>query len=163
MLRQRSVLTALVSLLVMLSAQVSAEIYRWVDANGNVHYGDKPSDPKAAAKAETVELQQSYTPAQPSSEEEVAIAQRKSAIDQKNAARRKAEAEEKEERLAERRKARTAQCARDKAKLRKIDDTKENKDSRIFYYLKNKDGKAMTVAQQKQAVIDLKAKIAKRC
>lgn len=161
--RDGHVLTALISLALIFSSQVSAEIYRWVDSKGNVHYGDKPLDARTAAKAKTVELKPSYTPAQRSADEAAAVTQAKNALDQRNAARRKAEGKEKEERLAALREQKAAQCAQDRALLRKVDDTKENKDSRIFYYMNDENGKPLTVAKQKQAVLDLKQKIAKNC
>lgn len=160
---KQRVFTALISLMLLLSAQTFAEIYRWVDANGNVHYGDKPIDPRSAAKAKTVELKPSYTPATRTADEEISIRNTENAIRQRNAARRKAEDKEKEERLAKRRELQEAQCARDRELLSKVDDTKENEESRVFYYMNDENGKPMTVARQKQAVKELKEKIARQC
>ncbi|TGD73865.1 DUF4124 domain-containing protein [Mangrovimicrobium sediminis] len=47
----------------------AAEIYRWVDDKGNVHFGDKPRDPAQAAEAENVEVNEAYRPPERSDEE----------------------------------------------------------------------------------------------
>jgi hypothetical protein len=44
----------LASLLLLLCLPASAEIYKWTDANGRVHFGDKPTG--TAAKSATVAL-----------------------------------------------------------------------------------------------------------
>jgi len=56
--------------LVLLVPSASAEIYKWVDAQGNVHFGDKPLDTKDASQAKPVELRNSYTPTERSAQEQ---------------------------------------------------------------------------------------------
>lgn len=46
--------TLLAFLLLLLSLPATAEIYKWTDASGRVHFGDKPTD--KAAKTETLAL-----------------------------------------------------------------------------------------------------------
>lgn len=51
--RLNSYLALLLTFFTMSSAPVSAEIFRWVDENGKIHFSDKPP---ANGKAETMEL-----------------------------------------------------------------------------------------------------------
>ena len=52
-------------MLIALPAVVTAEIYRWVDADGNVHFSDQPP-PDNGKKAETVDVQDAPVPVQQS-------------------------------------------------------------------------------------------------
>ncbi|QDQ25756.1 DUF4124 domain-containing protein [Chitinimonas arctica] len=55
---------ALPALLVCLAASVSADIYKWVDQNGRVQYGDTPPA-EAKAKAKKLELKPNTISAPP--------------------------------------------------------------------------------------------------
>lgn len=46
----------LAALLLLFSCMANAEIYKWTDENGQVHFGDKPK-----ANAETVEIREQKT------------------------------------------------------------------------------------------------------
>ena len=39
-----------ISLMAILAGPVLAEVYKWVDEQGNVHFGDKPKDRELAEK-----------------------------------------------------------------------------------------------------------------
>jgi hypothetical protein len=41
---------------------VQAQIYKWTDDQGNVHFGDKPENPESASEAEAVDLELNYVP-----------------------------------------------------------------------------------------------------
>ena len=49
------------SLLLILASGASAEIYKWTDENGNVHYGDKPGQ----TQSEKVEIDTENNPGNP--------------------------------------------------------------------------------------------------
>lgn len=41
--------------LLLVLAPVQAEIFKWVDTTGNIHYGDNPPDPEIASKVDLPE------------------------------------------------------------------------------------------------------------
>lgn len=43
-------ITRLFTVLFLISSAYSAEIYKWVDENGNVHFGDRPSKEQSSEK-----------------------------------------------------------------------------------------------------------------
>lgn len=48
----------ILALMLVFSAVASAEIYKWTDENGQVHFGDRPTE---SVKAETVEIREQKT------------------------------------------------------------------------------------------------------
>ena len=111
--------TALSALLLLLAASVAqAEVYKWVDANGNAHYTDKPP---ANQKTQTVDIrtQPSGTPpaAAPANTDSPLERQRKmlKVLDEDKAA--KAEAAQK---AAEEKQKRQMECARLKDQQRQF-------------------------------------------
>lgn len=156
-------LTILTASLSILTLPVHAEIYKWVDAQGNVHFGDKPKDNKSAAGAESVELRNGYTPTTLSQEEQVADDNQRRATKQRLEARREAEEKRSSESQALKAEKKAGQCAADKKKLRAITEVSMGKNGPSIYYLSNDDGSAMTVTQQKAAIAALREKIARDC
>ncbi len=62
----RTKIYLLAVLLSMFASLASTEIYKWTDAQGNVHFGDKPP----AGKSETIAMPQRETPAAPAVSED---------------------------------------------------------------------------------------------
>ncbi len=92
-----------------------AQLYKWVDANGQVHYSDKP--PPASAKREkTLNIRNVPAPAPPS---EGGTATAKSAAEQDLEFRkRKVEQEEEQKKAAAEAETERENCARAQEKLR---------------------------------------------
>lgn len=155
----------LVALLFAVTAPpLKAEIYRWVDAQGNVHFGDKPLDAKDAARARQVELGRSYTPTQRSTQEQTAYEREQAAAKKKAQARSAAQEKASREQLAVSRDRKARTCAADKEKLKRVTEWETTQSGgRRMYYLTDDDGNAMSVNAQKAAVAELREKIAREC
>ena len=80
------------------TAPALAEIYKWVDAEGKVHFGDKPVDPGQAAGAEEVELNEGYRPTERTAEEQEAYRREQQLLRRKTEARQRVEQKAMEER-----------------------------------------------------------------
>ena len=157
---------ALTCVVLATSLSAHAQIYRWVDADGNVHFSDKPveSNNNTDAKSEEVELQRGYTPSTLSVEEQQDAEMLRMQRERANRERRKAEAKTSQEKLAARQEKRREQCERDREKLRAVTEVavSENGDREIFY-LTDDDGNALSVSEHKAAVARLREKIARDC
>ncbi|MDX1736154.1 MAG: DUF4124 domain-containing protein, partial [Halioglobus sp.] len=46
----------------LLGPGATAQVYKWVDDQGNVHFGDRPRDESEAAKAREIQIKQAYEP-----------------------------------------------------------------------------------------------------
>ena len=57
-----NVVAIVVSFLLMLSAVSSAQVYRWVDEKGQVHFSDKPTDRQQAEKVDIHTTPSSWQP-----------------------------------------------------------------------------------------------------
>jgi len=149
----------LLSMMVFISGAVSAEIYKWVDADGKVHFGDKPLDPKAASNAQPVELGSSYQPAERTAQEQEAYdaEQRNNMLREQVRRREEQQAQEKAsaQRLAEQAK----RCAGYADAIEKLDTVEVKNGVRYFTYLKDQDGKSVSSERQRQIVDDLKVKM----
>ena len=84
------------------TAPAVAEIYKWVDADGKVHFGDKPLDPAQAAGAEEVQLKEGYRPAERTAQEQEAYRREQQLLRRKTDARRGVEQKAMDEQTAER-------------------------------------------------------------
>lgn len=159
----RIVVVILASLLWGFVPLVHAEIYKWVDADGNIHFGDKPVDTKKAATAKPVELRNSYTPAQRTEQEQAAFERERMATAQRLDAQKAAREKETRERLAALKEKKARQCADDKEKLRDITEVQINENGRLLYYLEDEKGKPLTLSEQKAAIAALREKIVREC
>jgi len=64
--------------LAALGAQAAERVYKWVDAEGVVHYGQQPP---AEAKAEAIKVQKGYSTSDPDAAVELTEEQKKAAAD----------------------------------------------------------------------------------
>lgn len=64
--------------LAALGAQAAERVYKWVDAEGVVHYGQQPP---AAAKAEAIKVQKGYSTSDPDAAVDLTDEQKKAATD----------------------------------------------------------------------------------
>jgi len=154
----------LVSFFLFLPASVHAQIYKWVDENGNVHFSDKPVSSTKDTASETVELNQGYTPPTFSEEEQRAAQDARIQRGRADRARRAADDKRSQERLAQRQEQREEQCEQYRQTLRAVTEVAVSESGdRSIYYLTKENGEAMNVAEQKVAVAQLKEKIAREC
>jgi len=140
------------------SQMVVAEIYKWVDAEGKVHYGDKPKDPVQARKAQHVELQESYKPAERTAQEQQAYDEEQRLISLRDQMRRREDQQAREEEQARQREEKRVLCAKYEEKIRELGTVQEINGVPAFVYLKDEDGKPVSVQRQLEIVEELKAK-----
>lgn len=140
------------------STSLRAEIYTWTDAQGNVHFGDKPRDETQASEASPVQLKESYRPAARSAQEQEAYDREQQEIRRVSEARR----QEREGKVAEqkaeserRKKELCAAYAKDIQRLSTLDTTSGSVPS--YYYVTDEDGKSVTSERQREIVEELKA------
>lgn len=147
-------------LVALFSCTSAAEIYQWTDAAGNVHFGDKPLDPAVAAKAKTVELKPSYEPVQRSLEEQEIFEAQQKVFRQANDARRSEQEKVRYEEATQRREEKIAYCGKLKKRLTQLSQVAINeKGHRSIYYTRTRDGKAVSVAEQKKILAELREQI----
>lgn len=149
--------------LVLLVPSASAEIYKWVDAQGNVHFGDKPLDTKDASQAKPVELRNSYTPTERSAQEQAVYERERLATKQRLEAEKATKERVERERLAAFEEKKARQCADDKEKLRDITEVQITDNGRLLYYLEDENGQPLKLSEQKAAIAALREKIAREC
>ena len=138
----------------------TAEVYKWVDEEGNIHFGDKPRDSALAEQAESVDIVESYQPDTRTAQDQDAFDRDQQAIRRKtelykreDATKRKAEQENRKEQKAER-------CAAMAEDIRKITAMHNVDGVRTYYYLTGDDGKSLSSAQQKELIEGLRKKYA---
>lgn len=143
----------------VLSSPVSAEIYKWVDESGNVHFGDKPKDAKTLQSSKKVELESGYvageglTPDQ--LEAQKAFLRRKD----HERERRKTEAEKQ----AVKNKELQAQCKLMRERLADFTNMgmRDGVRTGVDYFVE--DGKSVSAKRQQEILAGLEEKISKKC
>lgn len=150
-------LSAAVALLV--AGTVPAEIYRWVDEQGNVHFGDRPRDPERAAVAAPVEVQENYQPPRRTPEEQ-AVLEREARENFETSTRRlQHERESREAARAERRQQSAERCLKYREHLDKLTRVEvDGAGRRVRHYL-SENGGSVSAREQEAYVEELRAKM----
>jgi hypothetical protein len=112
-----------------------AEIYQWVDADGNIHFGDKPQDAAQARAAKPVNVVEDYQPPVRTEEERAAIESERQRILQKQANRQRDQQEVDAEIEGKRREEKAARCAAYEHKLKRLTTVETGNGIPIFYYV----------------------------
>ena len=136
-----------------------AEIYKWVDAEGKVHFGDKPHDPAQALDARPVELKESYQPAVRTAQEQEAYDNEQRHIMLRDQMRRRDEQEAQEEADAKRRKEKAALCAHYAEGIEELTRVEIKNGVRTVYYAEE-DGKPVSSDRQREIIDELKQRMA---
>lgn len=138
---------------------VSAEIYKWVDESGNVHFGDKPKDAATLQSSKKVELESSYVPGESLTpgqlEAQKAFLRRKD----HERERRKAEAEKQ----AVKNKELQAQCKLMRERLADFTNMgmRDGVRTGVDYFVE--DGKSVSAKRQQEILAGLQEKVSKKC
>jgi len=140
----------------LFTAATTAEIYKWIDADGNVHFGDKPKDPEQADKAEPVELNTSYQPPERTAEEQQALEDEQRAKRQEARIRQRAQEEERLEAQAKSREEKAALCAAYQEDISRLSTMEMVNGRRQMYYLEE-DGESVSAERQREIVTELRA------
>jgi hypothetical protein len=142
---------------VFFSSQIAlAEIYKWVDADGNVHFGDKPTDPAHANEARPVELKSNYQPSVRTAEEQEAYDLEQRRIVQRNEMRRNYEAEERQALEESRQKQKADLCAAYEKDLEELTTAKLDNGVLKIVYITDESGKSVSSERQREIIEQLK-------
>jgi len=148
-----------IGVLLVAAPIVYAEIYKWVDDQGNVHFGDKPKD-SAQLSAEPVKLRESYRPVQRNPQEQTDYELQVQMSREKNQLRLR----KSEERLAkesEKKRAGNQQkddyCAELNERISRFSSVQMIDGVRTTHYV-IENGKSVTSSRQREIVAELKAK-----
>jgi U3 small nucleolar RNA-associated protein 14 len=156
-------LTSVLLASALLSTGASAEIYKWVDDKGNVHFGDKPRDQAQAESAEPVEIREDYKPVVRSTEDQAELQR------QQQIARRRAEADQRaraeaQEEKQKKREEQVARCAYFDEHISRLSSMQVENGRVTRYYIKGEDGKSLSTREQQEVVENLeKEKSAEDC
>lgn len=157
---QRRVCGFLILALAPLSAPLAfAEIYKWVDAEGKVHFGDKPHD---SAEAEEVKLKESYRPAERTPQEQETYLREQQLLGRKTQARQQSEQREKvenDEKAAQQGEEKAKLCASYTDYIKRLTTMDVSGPIPKYYYVKE-NGKSVTSARQREIVAEIKAEMA---
>jgi type IV secretory pathway VirB10-like protein len=136
-----------------------AEIYQWVDADGNIHFGDKPQDAAQARAAKPVKVVEDYQPPVRTEEERAAIESERQRILQKNANRQRDQQQVEAETDSKRDQEKAARCAAYEADLKRLTTVETVNGIPTFYYVTGEDGKSVSSDRQREIVEELKTKM----
>ena len=161
----RILLTTFLAVLILtltpvLTYAASSGIYKWVDADGNTHFGDKPKDSAQVKDVQPVELKSSYRPPARTPEEQEALEREQRLIQTKGKERLDMQQQEREKVQAEVRQENTALCSAYAADLTKLNSSEVVNGRRQYYYLAGEEGKSVTSERQREIVLELKDKMA---
>jgi hypothetical protein len=148
------------------SPETFPQVFKWVDEQGKVHFGDKPTNKD---EPEEVSIDQAYKPLEKSAEELTEIKRQQKIRMEERKLRREQSAtafrEKKKKRAASNKKKRErikSECDSYKRLYQDL-TTMPGPASPNFYYLKE-NGKAVSEQRQKEYIKDLKKKIeSKKC
>ncbi len=137
----------------------SAEIYKWVDDKGNVHFGDKPMDPAQAADAKPVELNTGYQPPARTAEEQEALESELRSLQQKAGEHQRTQQQAQEEANANSRLELAELCAAYESNIKKLTTIELVDGRRQIYYMKSEDGKPVTARRQREIIEEARAEM----
>ena len=162
-MRKHSTLFLVVLLLTLtpvLTYGAQSGIYKWVDADGNTHFGDKPKDSAQVKDVQPVELKSSYQPDARTPEEQEAFENEQRSIQEKGKARLNMQQQERDEAQAKVRQENAAICAAYATDLEKLTSSETVNGRRQSYYVEEKDGKSVSSERQHEIVQEIKEKMA---
>ena len=137
-----------------------SEIYQWTDAEGNVHFGDKPKDAEQARDAKPVELKEGYRPPERSAEELDYYHNAQQASAAKNRKRQSLVRDVEDEQDEERRQKKEELCNLYQEKITELSTSKRVNGILTNYYLKGEDGKSISSERQREIVEEMREKMA---
>jgi len=144
----------------MLAAQARAEIYKWVDEQGNVHFGDKPRDKDLADRAEQVEIVESYKPTERTAEEQAAYERNQQAEKRRREVYRQEDLEARKLAQDQSRKEKAERCAALAENIRRLTSMDSVDGVRTYYYVGDENGKSVTSQRQREIVEELRQQYA---
>jgi Domain of unknown function (DUF4124) len=141
-----------------LSQVVVAEIYKWVDADGKIHYGDKPRDAAQAREAQQIQLRESYQPAERTAQEQQAYDEEQRLISLRDQMRRSEEQQARDEAEAKQREEKKLLCENYEDAIRELSTVQEKNGVPTWVYLQDEDGKSVSSQRQLEIIEEIKTK-----
>jgi hypothetical protein len=141
-------------------SSLRAEIYKWVDEQGNVHFGDKPLDPDRASQAQAVKLNQGYQPTERTVQEQEEFERQQWLQGKRTEMLRRDEEKAAAERQAARQEAKAERCSYLLETLTKLDTVEMENGVRVITYLEDEDGKSVSSDRQREFIRELRTEIA---
>ncbi|MEZ5570943.1 MAG: DUF4124 domain-containing protein [Halioglobus sp.] len=145
----------------LLTEFATAEIYKWVDAQGNLHFGDKPKDPTEAVDAEKVNLKESYQPAVRTPQEQAEYDEQQRRQRLRDEMRQRDDQQAQQEEAAKRSQQKAALCKAYDESIDELETVKVEDGVRHLVYATDEDGKPVSSDRQREIIADLKSKKAK--
>jgi hypothetical protein len=155
-----SFIVAMVMLSSAFSLPLQADIYKWVDEQGNVHFGDKPLDPDRASQAQAVKLKQGYQPTERTAQEQQEFEREQWLQGKRTEMLRRDEEKAAAEAQARRQQAKAERCNDLQETLTKLDTVAMENGVRVITYLEDDTGQSVSSDRQREFVSELKAEIA---
>lgn len=163
MQRRRCLVVSIVllSITAVFSGMVAAEVYKWVDDQGNVHFGDKPRDRQAAEQAEQVDIVESYQPTERTAEEQSAYQQEQEALRRRHELYKEEDRKARQEEEGLRRSQLASFCSELKQEIAKFSNIHMVGGVPTYYYLKDENGESVSSERQRAYVAELKERYAR--
>jgi len=150
-------LALLLSIAAFFAPHATAEIYTWVDAQGNTHFGDKPKDEAQARAAQPVQLREGYQPAARTPQEQAAHDNEQRAIRLRNEMHRREAREAQEAARIERSEQKDALCAQYDEDIEALETVEIENGKRVLVYVEDEDGRPVSSDRQREVIEELKA------
>ena len=147
--------------LFLVSEFAVAEIYKWVDAQGNVHFGDKPKDLTEAPGAQKVDLKESYQPAVRTPQEQADYAEQQRKLRLREDMRTRDDQQEQDETQAQRDREKAVLCNDYTEAIDELETVEVKDGVRHLVYATDEDGNPVSSDRQREIIAELKEKRAK--
>ncbi|MEZ5501623.1 MAG: DUF4124 domain-containing protein [Halioglobus sp.] len=144
----------------LLAVVARGEIYQWVDADGRVHFGDKPRDPAQARDVKPVELNESYRPAERSVEEQQQYDREQQSLRRRDDMRQRKQQAALDEAQEMRRQEKTRRCTAYQEHIDRLTSVEIKNGVRTIYYVEDEDGKSISSDRQREIIAGLRKKMA---
>jgi hypothetical protein len=150
----------LVFLMAVCTQLALAEVYKWVDADGDIHFGDKPRDAALAEQAESVDIVESYQPDTRTAQDQEAFDREQQAIRRKTELFKSEDEERRKAKQDNHKDQKAKRCASMAADIKKFTTMHRVDEVRTYYYLTGDDGKSVSSSQQKEIIEGLRNRYA---
>jgi hypothetical protein len=144
----------------ILAVEAPAEIYKWVDERGNVHFGDKPRDEEQADRAEQVEIVEGYKPPVRTAEEQAAHERKQQTEKRRREVYQQEDLEARELAQDQARKEKAERCASLGESIGKLSSMESVDGVRTHYYVEDENGKSVTSERQREILEELRQRYA---
>lgn len=137
-----------------------AQVYKWVDEQGNVHFGDKPQDQETAEQAEQVDIVESYQPTERNAEEQATFERDQQSLRRMREVYEEEDEKAQQEEAEERRSRKLALCDALQKEISKFSEIHQQGGRPMYYYLLDENGESVSSERQREYVAELRERYA---